>query len=1117
MVGTGDNFAPRLEARVFDPKAKYQPGNKELYYWYENQHRWVFYKNVKDFPDLKKQLREGNGTIPTDNVGCFLYAAGYAAVVPGQYDFYFGPERVRELARFMAGLPKRGDTEPPQMLGANLVIKTVRVEPLASSPQKVKSKWPDESSVQNLGGGKPIYPWFSSLVRIKVPAPERETVQGVLKQWFEKNKSINRVQVEEFLDGKVKESSGDEIEDWTKVRDAVKHLGFVHVCRANDFNEITVDACKHGQDVKEEGITGDKTGITYSISIEPDRALPLGRDRHYSTFEPGKNYGLCQPNQNSQAGKDEIEKSCLSFSVQIPFFYFPDPAPVSGKDPDPFVVLHKNGSSRPDDVAIFGVVDPDIGRQIGVLNFSWLNQDDKLKTIVSAEDPVEAINQQLEYFQRSYPEFTGLKILLAQMSPSVARVLAAHFPQFQVIVTAADAGEGTSETKQSTEWTGKKPAGAFVAVPSPYFDLAQKESLEGSLHFGLIEASNEGPSSKWNLTAPNKVEALEVQNRSQKESIEAFQALVNRSPSRCLPPKSDPLFDRVKWLTLCVMRERTGADVALIQKRDLYDEFRAIGQYDPMDPTWVQQILDRIIWKGDLLTLLYVPGSSLKKALDQSKKKYDVDDKNPLSLADEKSRGLQYLGVSLDKEKKQYLVNEMPLDEKKIYSVATTDYIAGGDTDYPDLAAALNQKVRPTQFPEQLQTISGIVCGELRPNNGFTYCLDELTRDTYLDASNAEPTTSSSQPSFGSRLWKLFPFKMPSKDSPPKPTSALEQEAQHHPIWSLALRNFSLGFTSLSNNLTDAQLGAKFAAVSTSGVTAKKTHTVTVGLDTKLSRSSHLNEFFVAMGIDYNEQSTGDVTPSLSRLKNRVTGDASFVRNIRGGRSKDRVGIIFALHAETPLKQPFATTFTLGTKDTLKITQNRSVLLLPRIGMRWQNGDNFFEVGGQVGREIQAFSGYRFNTQGSIVECLPSATQTFAACITEKSTAPMTAITKDSVATAILRNRPRAGLYWKYGLSIPFGSKVKYDINQEGNQEADFFFNFDQDNSADTRFLDRSKHSLKFIIWPSFSIGPSLQFLLYRNKVNHDFLFQKQFGFEANFSFNLSNHREKEVQIKYKP
>jgi len=474
-------------------------------------------------------------------------------------------------------------------------------------------------------------------------------------------------------------------------------------------------------------------------------------------------------------------------------------------------------------------------------------------------------------------------------------------------------------------------------------------------------------------------------------------------------------------------------------------------------------------------------------------------------------RGLEYVGIK--KVGRDYLVNEAPLDEKKIYAVATTDFIGAGDTGYPDFkAAALSPKTRPDQFPESFKAISSIVCGALYHDDPDRHCLGGITRDDYLDQTIAEAAPSYEHPGFASKLWELFPFKWPGKTA----FEPQEQKAQHHPIWMLSLKNFSVGFLSLSNNLTDAELGQKFTAVSTSGVTAKKSHTITIGLGTRLSRSSHLNELFVATGLDYSEQSIGDVAPNISQLKNRLTGDAGLIRNIRGGRSKDRVGIAFALHAETQLQQPFAT-FTLGTKESLKITQNRSVLLLPRIGLRWQNGANFFEVGGQVGREIHALSGYRFNTQGVIVECLPTATQTFAACITKLSTLPMTAITKDSVATAILQSRPRAGLYWKYGLSIPLGSKVKYDLNQDGNQEADFFFNFHQDKATDTRFLDRSTHSLKFTIWPSFSIGPTLRFLLYQNKVNRDFLFQKQFGFEANFSFNLFNPREKKIQIKHKP
>jgi hypothetical protein len=1018
----------------------------------------------------------------------------------------------------MASLPSReepGDYHQVQMLGANLVIKTERLDGV-SAPKSVRTswKWPAGFSVSNLQDKKSVYPWFSN-VHVKMMEFNSESdVPGRLIRELTKEKTPpNEGRFVEILKQILADvpATSDDYEKLSKLITNAQDFRqrSVYVCAASesDPSDITPkEGCKLKEDRR---IHVSGSAVIYDLPLDPDR------EGRFSAVTAGKNYALIlgDPNEKRNCGDEKLP--CVRFSVHQPFFYYPNSSPVSG-DPDPYVFLEKEKT------AIFGVVDRTIGEQVGVLNFSWFNQDDKLKTVVSAEDPVEALEQQLEYFKGRHPGFTGLKILLAQMSPPLARVLAAHFPEFQVVVTATSQEQSTSETVLSTVWSPASGAraGAFVAVPSYYADLKQAKSLEGTLHFGAIKAEKVSEE-EWRLSATKSLSPLPVprdaaQTQTAKAVRESYSMRVDSRLKRCVSGNLTPSgpIDRIKWLALCAMREQTGADVALIQKRDFYTEFPADEEYDPMQ---AQQVLDRVIWKGDLLTLLYVPGSALKKALDQSTK-FDNEDANKLSLADEKSRGLEYVGVK--KVSNQYLVNEAPIDDKKLYAVATSDYIGAGDTGYPDLAAAsLNPKGRPTQFPEQLRTISSIVCGELNPSNRFERCLDELTRDEYLDSSNAEPTTPPSQLSLGKRLWKLEPFKWPAGDEKSDSTDkALEQKAQHHPIWMLSLKNFSLGFLSLSNNLTDAQVGQKFAAVSTSGVTAKKSHTITIGLGTRLSRSSHLNEFFVSMGIDYSEQAIGDLAPNISQLKNRLTGDAGLIRNIKGGRSKDRVGITFTLHVETPLQQPF-TTFTLGTKDKdpLKITQNRSVLLLPRIGMRWQNGDNFFEVGGQVGREIQAFSGYRFNTQGSIVECLPSATQTFAACITEKSTSPMTAITKDSVATAIFRNRPRAGLYWKYGLSIPFGSKVKYDINQEGNQEADFFFNFDQDNSADTRFLDRSKHSLKFTIWPSFSIGPSLQFLLYRNKVNHDFLFQKQFGFEANFTFNLSNHREKMVQIKHKP
>jgi len=324
----------------------------------------------------------------------------------------------------------------------------------------------------------------------------------------------------------------------------------------------------------------------------------------------------------------------------------------------------------------------------------------------------------------------------------------------------------------------------------------------------------------------------------------------------------------------------------------------------------------------------------------------------------------------------------------------------------------------------------------------------------------------------------------------------------------MSLKNFSVGFKGLSNNLTDAEIKGKFGGVPTSGVTAKKNETITVGLDLRVSRSSHRGEPFIQTGMEYERQSTGDVAPQISQSKNKATLESGYVLNLRGGRSSKRIGLVFSGYGETQSRRSF-TNFDLGTGDTLKISQARSFLMLGRAGFRWQNGLNSFEVGVQTGREFHSVVGYRF--PGTTVECLPEPAQSFAACIKNASKAG-SAITKDSVGEAILANRPRAGFYWKTTLSVPINDKVKYDFTQTG----DFYFTLSGDNATNTRFRDESKHTLKFEIWPSLSIGPSFRLFVYENKIDKTRLFQKEFGFETSLRFDLFNRREKLVQIKHK-
>lgn len=1169
LVGTGDNFSPQLESRVFKAEGaargakEYLARNKELYTWDKENKRWIPLGGESD--DLKELLKRGEGTIPTDNVGCFLAAAGFSAVVPGKHDFYFGTERVRQLARFMAGINQK-DYSPVQMLGANLVIKTTRLD--GNQAPATTEEWPKNVSAQNL---KSVYPWFSVPISLKLTAPKGEKYQEKLKEWHEGSAGLIKA-IEALLADKtaVPQMDADERDTWSKFLESLNALNFVYICPAGEYNEVSTEAClKHGyklEQAKPPAAASDDYSMTYSFPMEEtNRADRGGKDGHYATFLPGQNYGLClgvqsQPGGKGDGGEGGLEKKCTVFSVNTPFLSYPRRVPSIGSaytDPDPFVFIPNTNQAN--EVAIFGVLDPHIAEQVGVLNFSWLQDDPKLKSDVAIENPIEAIKQQLDYFNQWYKEqyetrghkpFSGLKILLAQMSPQRARLLATNFPEFQVVVAGADETQASDETEQSIVWTGKSRAGAFVAVPSPAFDTKKGEVV---VSLGMIRTSNDGdewklssdrpaaaarPSRKlvnerglaeverekkeWEERQRNKLseteqERKERERKEREKNEDVLSKLLRKQLDDCLseaPEQSERVDEQLKLLTLCAMRQRMGADVALLQKRDFF--FNQIP-VDANDVGEFQSILDRAIWKGDLLTLLYVPGSALKNALKQSEK-YEQDDSDPVSLADEKSRGLVVLGA--EKKGKEYVVNELPIDDKKVYAVATTDYISAGDTGYPDLdAAALNRKTIPAKFPRHLEPISSVVCRKLLSDDEYdANCLHELDRDTYLDKIAAQAAPRQRPTGLGKKLLNLSPFKWPDETKDPETLAeAAEQDAQRHPVWMLSLQNFSLGFTRVSNNLTDDEVNKKFAGVPTSGISSSKFQRVmTVGLTTRASRISHRREFFFATKIDFKGTTTGDGSgnkfPDIVQDTNRLTADIGMIRSIRGGRSQDRVGVNFSFRAETPFARPF-TIFKLGTGDPLKVIQRRSLLLLPRVGLYWQNGTNTFEVGAQAGTELRALAGYQFETQGVVVECLPNAEESFSKCVERLSTSPNTSITKDSVRRAILANRPRAGAYFNFNVSVPFGEKVKYEVKNEG----DFFFvNWHGANATDTKYRDELTNSLKFFVWPNLSFGPTLKTLFYRNKVNGTFLFQKNFGLEATFNFDIFNHRERKVQLRNK-
>src|SRR5207302_10878201 len=106
--------------------------------------------------------------------------------------------------------------------------------------------------------------------------------------------------------------------------------------------------------------------------------------------------------------------------------------------------------------------------------------------------------------------------------------------------------------------------------------------------------------------------------------------------------------------TLAVLRIHTGADVAMLQKRDFYwGPFPKtlndrVGAIHPNG-----ELLERILWMGNYLQVLTVKGDTLKKVLDDSAKFDTLDEQSTLEKV-EVGRALLTLGIQTTRDK-QYL------------------------------------------------------------------------------------------------------------------------------------------------------------------------------------------------------------------------------------------------------------------------------------------------------------------------------------------------------------------------------------------------------------------------------------------------------------------------------
>lgn len=1156
LVGTGDNFSPNYFSRAFAnvPANSTQPegrlAGKEFFEWYPGdkknkvEQQWVRYDS-----DLAKKvpgLHEGTATIGTDNVACFFSYAGYAALVPGPEDFYFGPERLRTLARFMAGI-KQNLYHPVQMLGANLAIKTSWATDHKPLADELKPRLPFLTryigpkanysiKVQNFTDAGGVYPWLRK-IKIKFePARDDWPTDHTGAQFQPKLCRAELTDPDDLIDPKSQD------------------------CK----NKIELE------EVKKEPQTYKKPSKRIK-SEEVEYRIPLE-----GPLEPGANYAICIPDPTQVKG---ARMYCTRFFVYKPFFQTPaavsaelkqktgsnqgaaacdrlspKPGTPAYTNPDPYAMTTIGAT----DVAIFGVVDPNLATRIGGLNFSWQTMKpnpnaaetaSRFSTDVVVTDPLKALDQMQQCFTEKHPSFHGLKVLLAHMPPAEAMQLAASLPEnlhFDLVVSQGDDLLATPAQKITVKKTNtsflEKP---LVLVPATHSSSAIPTNPVSEI------SSSAGKDAEETLTieAPSSTKRPDPQC-----SRSPFWNVVNRAiPGGYAGPAKTPedveeacevQEDALKALTLYSMQKNGDADLALLQARDFYsgalDDYlseRCGSECSLLD---LQEILDRWIWKGDALIVRSVTGATLQSVLEQSKK-YADQEKTVNNVGNLSGRALVYVGVHHDEVRDTWIVNTAPLDKNKLYTVAMSDYIALGDTGYPDLAKPpFGDPPRQILSTRRFQTISGAVCQnmmEAAKNEPkiAVQCAPEIHPERYYDSLQDTP----SDPRDGKtvwaalQLWSYFHGKRGEQLTPDQKRVAkdivrrdivgkTDERVQERPTWQFSLDKLAIGFSGLWHVEDEKTVQQNFGGIRNTQVTAKRFHSWDTEINDQFTRFRTNEDWFMSSSLRYSAKFTANSSPprSTDQPFDLFSSDAgSYLHLLPFGKQLPQLQWLNSAHFETQPFTPYATVninalTANGSSSTLTFVPDRSFLVLGRTGPRWQDRKSYIELGGEAGSNLDAITRFDLvNPDGTVIPCPLTAKQSLKKCVDNfNQSNPLNPITPNTTVFTRVATRPRYGIFWNSQVKVPFRPQLDYEMKNTG----DYFFNSSGDNSTDSRFRHTLDQTVKFSVFPNLSFEPTYTIFLFENKVDYHFLFQQQFAIKINYAFVWNNNRDKKQQWGYK-
>lgn len=1073
LVGMGDNFGPEFPARAMQIDGALR--DKDLYAPSDDAMSWIAYEKAPRAVNL--------GTVPTDNVGCFLRAAHFQAIVPGQHDFYFGAERVRELARFLA-LPadSSGNYQPVQMLAANLTIVTKLSN---AAPRLPDEKLPNKIKAVL----KPIEGITVSVPTAVMPWLHQLTIQG---------KSLDGVTAYDCL------AADHDPNDFEPPHfDPDKHLLVDPSCTSLAAGASRSDGSRGFEVVRRPSSSAD--------------SLP------YYVLDPGSNHAFC-------IVKDS-KVHCQRFTVRYPFFQF-NPR-TTGATPAPYYLSHAHDSASA--VAVFGVLDPDLATYIGALNDIWLNTHPGYETSIQIADPIETLRQQLQLCNQDQACRSARKVLLAQMPYYKASQLASKLYGFDIVIAQSDAEHASREESLTRSMENKETArmseslqhpdqgAAFVLTPGAPMQPSDQlqpsgQALEGGLAADMRQAT-------LRFQATGAGERRFLTNHVFRRDIVPVQNPELKSELKALESRAQKPFPQI---TLEALASACHSDISLIQKRDIYPSYlNSIAYWPPVEGGYTDQsLLEEVIWKGDFITCVPLKGSTIKKMLNDSDA-FAKQDRDQLSPVLERNRELETLGIDKDQVSKASLVRGEQIDDAKLYSVGMTDYILFGDTGYPEVASeALPPPDRPTSV-KILKRLAAVACHEIPAATGCeTQSAENLNARNYFDYTNQVPsdTTRGNSPmrQLPRAIWNLFGQNTPEETLFAEFRLNGEQRPEtHQGLWWFSLQNLSTEYDLTFIRGSDSTIPVKFSGINTfSQLSTPESSKLALWGRARGGYSfPKLLDFYAGGETKYTRAALrqSDTARDGGFDGYQVTLKDNIVRGEVGMLSKPisthvPVRILSSWNLLTQFYDPFAQFSlpeycssancpgglpgtpprTLATFDLMK-----NYLVMYRIGARIENEKNWLETGYETGENFGIPVKYTFqNPTAAPLVCTLSNTVSLAACVNSATT-----LTAQSTLSPTLINQHASGYFFNFHIVLPL---YPAGLQLTADNYGELFVRRPDDLAVNTRFYDDLTIALKFPIWANLSVAPQVELFDYQNKVvaNHYTYVTSSIRLDYNFDWH---------------